>query len=110
MKSNSETNQILSNIATDIKNGKYDDQLNVPLATRDKLFSFITEKIHQKNQKGQNPNLTSYEINDCITQTLEHAVTSLKLFIEIGLMEEIDGEISLSNKGKKVLSPFSNII
>ena len=67
-------------------------------------------KINSKCENDQNPELTSHEILDCISQMRENAIATLKLFVEMNLIEEKDNELVITDIGKKVLSPLSDIL
>ena len=88
-----------------IEMGEFDKRLSFPFASRKLLRSLIKSKLDKKVETGGTPILSENNIEECIQDVRETAVFTTALFLEMGVMEKIDGEYRVTEKWEQLLKP-----
>lgn len=96
-------NIFLKKIDERIDLGEFDNDLNIPFASRKLLKALIKSKMDKKVKTNATPILSENNIMDCIKEVKETAVTTVALFLEIGILEKVDGEYKVNEKWENFL-------
>jgi len=93
----------LGKINTRIELGEFDEKLSFPFASKRLLKALIGSKLDKKVETGGTPILSENNIEDCIQEVRETAVFTIALFLEMGVMEKVDGEYKMNEKWEEIL-------
>ena len=104
-----ETSVFLVKMKEKIKQGNYNEFLNVPFLSQELLYHTIKTKFSKKVDSGGTPILTDVDIKECINEAKETAINTLKIFLETGLVVITDEGLKVSEKGKNAIQQASKL-
>jgi len=82
----------LNKMLTKIKDGEFDDQLNLPFMSKELFYSAIKSKLLTKIETGGTPVLNDAEVKDVLLAVKETALQTSAIFIKNKIMVKgIDG-------------------
>ncbi len=93
----------LKKMSEKIRNGEYDESLNIPFATRELLYASVKARIDKKIETGATPLLSDSEIKDATKDTKETAAITCEIFYKAGITEKTEGGFIISDKWKRFL-------
>lgn len=100
----------LSKIHDSIKRGEYDKYMDIPLLSKELIYTTIKSKVNSKESKGGNPILTDYEIKECVNDAREVALNTMYILFQTGLVEKNEeGKLEVSKKGKIALKEVTRL-
>ena len=100
---NLNNNVFLNKIYQKIKNGEFDNDLNLPFMTKELLYVSIKNKIQKKIDTGGTPILSNNEIKDCISEIKETALYIVSIYLKLGFMKRTDEGYEFTDKMSKAI-------
>jgi hypothetical protein len=94
---------VLSLIDKRIENGEFDSKLDIPFASRGLLKSLIESKIAKKVETNSTPMLSENEIDQCVKDVVETAMSTAAVFLKVGVLVKTENGIEVSEAWKKFL-------
>lgn len=95
----------LSRVNDRINRGEFDEKLNIPFASKKLLRSVVKSKMSKKVESGATPVFSDIELNECVEEVRETAVTIAAIFLETEILEKTDKGIKVSETWDKLLNP-----
>ncbi|MFW6311343.1 MAG: hypothetical protein ACOC1K_03815 [Nanoarchaeota archaeon] len=93
----------LYRIRSKIYAGEFDKYISIPFISKELIYSSIKGRVNLKLQTGGTPLLSDKEIKDAVSDAIETALITAKLFLEIGILKKENGVYSVTEKGMKAI-------
>ena len=94
---NDKAKVFFTKISEKVKNGDYDEFLDIPFISRKTILAAFKARILKKIETNATPLLSDKEIYECIGDAREVAAITAKLFLELGILEKTDDGLNVSD-------------